>query len=151
MVFQWDRQKSSSGLEYASPCMMALANLLSHPELGTARMATPVGSRQILRSAKDLGRVLALAWLAGDDETETWSGRWRFALEDRFPDRWKGLAARVGDGLRALLDDANAFEEAWFTCMTGLLAGKNVTLDQLRATAARLLADCIEPLEAAVP
>jgi hypothetical protein len=143
-----DREKSEAGLEYATPCMMALANLLSHPELGTARMSTPIDDRSILRSAKDLGRVLALASLAGDDETETWAQRWRFALETCYPDRWHVLAARVGDGLRALLLDSSALEEAWFTCTTGLLSGKNVTLEQLRATAERLIADCIEPLQA---
>ena len=33
-----NRLKSIAGLEYASPAMMALANLLSHPEVGTARI-----------------------------------------------------------------------------------------------------------------
>ena len=141
-----DREASDSGLEYAAPCMMALANLLSHPTLGSARMTGLVGGRAILRSAKDVGRVLALAWLAGPDETDRWAERWRFALKQCFPERWQTLASRAGDGLRALLDDAGPFEEAWFTCDTGLLSGKGVTQEQLRATAQRLLVDCVEPL-----
>jgi hypothetical protein len=65
------RLRSESGLEYASPAMMALANLLSHPMVGNERIQS--GPMQgFLRSAKDLGRVLALARLAGRDETETW-------------------------------------------------------------------------------
>lgn len=141
-----DREASDSGMEYATPCMMALANLLSHPTLGSARMSTLVGDREILRSAKDLGRVLALAWLSGPEETDRWAARWRFALESSFPDRWRALALRAGDGLRALLADASAFEEAWFSCDTGLLSGKRLTQGQLRATAERLLVDCVEPL-----
>ena len=37
-VTSLNRLKSNVGLEYASPSMMALANLLSHPEIGTARI-----------------------------------------------------------------------------------------------------------------
>jgi hypothetical protein len=36
-----DRQRSEAGLEYAHPSMMTLANLLSHPELGSHVMSTP--------------------------------------------------------------------------------------------------------------
>ncbi len=141
-----DREASEAGLEYATPCMMALANLLSHLTLGDARMTTLIGGREILRSAKDLGRVLALAYLSGPAETDAWGARWRFALDTCFPDRWRALALRAGDGLRELLADASAFEEAWFTCSTGLLVRQGLTQDQLRATADRLLVDCIEPL-----
>lgn len=144
-----DRQRTASGVEYASPAMMALANLLSHPTSGSARMSTAIDGRDILRSAKDLGRVLALARLAGREETEGWWKHWRLALKECFPDRWRELAMRVGDGLRELLDDDAVFEEAWFTCDVGLLNGKGVTADALRATARRLLVDAIEPLEVA--
>jgi hypothetical protein len=58
--------------------MMAAANLLSHKELGTARMTGAIEGRSLLRSAKDLGRVLSLAWLAGPDQTCTLSvALWR--------------------------------------------------------------------------
>ena len=76
-----DRQRSEAGLEYAHPSMMALANLLSHPKLGDHVMSTPVGERDIHRSSKDLGRVLALARLESREETERWAPRWRYALE----------------------------------------------------------------------
>ena len=142
-----DRERSPSGLEYASPCMMALASLLSHQTIGTARMSTPIDGRPILRAAKDLGRVVALARLAGRDRTEEWANRWRFALERCFPDRWRDLATNAGKGLRELLANQTAFEEAWFTCNVGILSSKNVTVEQLRITAERLMVDAIEPLE----
>jgi hypothetical protein len=47
-------------------------------------MTTLIGGREILRSAKDLGRVLALAYLAGPGETDAWvragGSRWRPAF-----------------------------------------------------------------------
>jgi len=137
-----DRERSSAGLEYASPCMMALANLLSHPEVGTTRII----DTQVLRSAKDLGRAIALAWLAGPDAVDGWAKRWQFALMECFPDRWRQLAQRVGDGLRELLEDRGAMREAWITCDDGLLNGKGVTVEQLRLTAERLTVDVIDPL-----
>lgn len=140
-------RERADGLQYASPCMMALANLLSHRTVGTARMTESIDGRSILRSAKDLGRSVALARLAGDDEAEQWPRRWMFALKDRFPKRHSELASRVGDGLRALLADDDAFEEAWFTSNYSILAGLGVTVPQLRASANRLLKEVVEPTE----
>jgi hypothetical protein len=66
MAILASRRKSSDvGIDYAAPELMALANLLSHPSLGTERMSAPIRGRRLLRSAKDLGRVLALSYLAG--------------------------------------------------------------------------------------
>jgi hypothetical protein len=127
--------------------MMALANLLSHPELGSHVMSTPVEDRYVHRSSKDLGRVLALARLEPREETERWEPRWRFALEKCFPTRWTSLAARLGMGLRALLDDDMRFDEAWHCCNVGLLAAMGITKEQLHFTALQLLQDAIAPLE----
>jgi hypothetical protein len=139
------RIKSAVGLEYAAPSMMALSNLLSHPKVGDGRIES--GTMQgVLRSAKDLGRVLALARLAGRDETEKWIEPWAAALRDRFPNEWKELAAHAGDGLRELLDDDAALEEARQTTEVGLLNGMGVTLAMLKATGERLFLDVIEPL-----
>ncbi len=140
-----NRLTSGPGLEYAAPAMMALANLLSHPAVGDERIQS--GAMQgTLRSAKDLGRVLALARLAGRDETEKWVTPWIDGLNDRFPDDWKELAAHAGDGLRELLDDAAALEEARQTTEVGILNGMNVTAAMLKATGERLMLDVIEPL-----
>ncbi len=140
-----NRLKSTVGLEYALPSMMALANLLSHPDIGTARIESgPMAG--LLRAAKDLARVIALARLAGRDEAEQWLPQWRAALELCFPDDWKNLALRLGDGLKELLGDENALEDACKTTDVGLLSGMGVTTTMLRASGERLRMDVIDPL-----
>jgi hypothetical protein len=146
-LVQHDRKMSSSGLMYASPVMMALANLLSHPRLGHERMSEPIDGRSLLRSAKDLGRVLALARLTARDELAAWASAWKHALERSFPEEHRALARRAGDGLRALLADPDALDEARHTADVGLLHGYQITAEQLAAIGRQLLVDAIEPLE----
>ncbi len=137
---------SEVGIRYANPAMMALANLLSHPRLGTERMSEPIGGRKLLRSSKDLGRVLALAWLAGADETDRWRDLWWTALQQTFPADADALARNAGAGLEELLATPSALEQAHHAVAIGLLAGKNVTVDNLRAQGARLQVDVIRGL-----
>ncbi len=146
-LVQHDRKTSANGLMYASPVMMALANLLSHPRLGVERMSEPIGDRSLLRSAKDLGRVLALVRLAPRDEVSAWAPAWADALKRSFPDEHRALAMRAGDGLRALLADPEVLDEARHAADVGLLHGYQVTSEQLTAIGRQLLADAIEPLE----
>jgi hypothetical protein len=135
-------------LFYAHPSMMALANLLSHRTLSAHTMSSPIGGRpDVHRHAKDLGRVLALTHLESRTELETWETRWLEGLRQVFPARWPELACSVGDGLRALLADPT-FDEALYCCRVGLLAGTGVSEVNLRATAARVFVDVIEPVEA---
>jgi hypothetical protein len=140
-----DRRDTELGIQHASPPLMALANLLSHPTLGTARMEGEIEGRKILRSAKDLGRVLALAWLEPND-LETWLPIWRNALQTCFRDDSAALAASAGSGLRSLLADDAALEEAHFTTSVGLLRGHSVTTERLRIAGERLLIDVIDPI-----
>lgn len=101
------RIASHVGLEYAQPSMMALTNLMSHPQVGTIRIASG-DMRGVLRSAKDLGRVIALARLEGREGTEAWKEHWLRAIQECFPTSWKALLINVGSGLEELLDDDNA-------------------------------------------
>ncbi|PYT06385.1 MAG: hypothetical protein DMF60_09530 [Acidobacteria bacterium] len=140
------RLRSKEGLDYASPAAMALTNALSHSDLGEKRMSEPVGGRAILRSAKDLGRVLALAWLEGREGTEAWLPEWRRMLKECFPSRWRTLARSAGKGLRSLLDSPTALEEARITTEVGLLNRLDVSTDMLHATGERLFADVISAL-----
>ncbi len=139
------------GIAVARPEMMALANLLHHPVIGTETMSGLIEERTIKRSNKDLGRVIALAWLAtrhNEDELLAWAEIWAAALQRRFPDDWQALAARAGNGLRQLLASPVDLEEAAHSCTSGLLAGRGLSVEQLQNTGRRLMQDAVEPLEA---
>lgn len=139
------------GIQIARPEMMALANLLEHPEIGPETMAGGFAGRlDIKRSNKDLGRVLAIARLAverNEDALLDWPGIWKTALRDRFPDDWAQLARRAGQGLKALLASEADLEQAWHTCAYGMLASDPPTLIALRIAGERLLRDAVEPME----
>jgi len=139
--------KTPSGISYAAPSMMALANLLAHQTIDrSAVIKTLQAGREILRAAKDLGRVLALAWLTDPAELRTWPELWRSALRKRFPKEHTGLAARAGDGLRALLADPDALDQARHSVDIGLLAGHGLNVANLSAVAAQLLGLVLDPL-----
>jgi hypothetical protein len=72
---------------------------------------------------------------------------WLAALTHCFPNRWRGLAASAGSGLRRLLDSDEDLQEATFICASGLLARRQTTADQLRDIGRRLLVFAVEPLE----
>jgi hypothetical protein len=143
----YGQQRARHGLRYAAPEMMALSNLLAHRRIGPEHIGAPIEGRRVLRSAKDLGRVLAIARLAERAETEAWVGPWTDALRGAYDGADVAeLGAHAGDGLRALLDDPGAFDDAHFAVDVGLLRGHAVTATQLRAIAEQLLVDAIEPL-----
>jgi len=139
------------GISYARPEMMALANLLEHPEIKPERMSGLFAGRAIKRSNKDLGRVLAIATLADLDDYRPWATAWRDALKACFPDEWQTLALRAGAGLRALMASQSDFEEAHHTCLNGLLASQSPSQDSLFAAGERLLVDAVETLEDSIP
>ena len=138
------------GIYIARPEMMALANMLEHPAIGPELMSGMLQGRRIKRSNKDLGRVLAIAYLStGKDEdimTE-WPKIWQNALQDRFPDDWRNLARNTGAGIRLLLRNETDLAEAYHTCRYGLLAAQPPTMEQLKIAGQRLLQDAVEPLE----
>ncbi len=136
-------------LRCARPSNMALSLLLPHQEIGTHYMTSPVGSRSILRSAKDLGRAITIARLAGREHVESWPQSWSAALRSSFPTTHQAIAAATGNGLRALLADPVALEEAHYSASyQGFLAQDAVTLDGFRGDGERLLVDAVEPFEA---
>lgn len=138
------------GVRYARPEMMALANLLHHPTIGTATMSGGFfGATPVKRANKDLGRVMALAYLSLEndrDAMERWSESWRDALSARYPLRIEDLTARLGLGLVELMASRDDFNEAVRTCSLGLLRSMDVGPKALEATARRLIAEAIEPL-----
>ncbi len=140
-----DRLRSDVGLEYASPSMMALANILSHPQVGTQKIESGTMTG-VLRSAKDLGRVIALAHLAGREETEAWHDLWLKATQECFPEHWKELLIQIGSGLEELLQDQNALDDARITTDIGILNGLQISAEALQGIGERLIQDVIEPL-----
>lgn len=141
------QQIVSSGLSYAAPPMMALANLLSHPTLERhVLVQKPEDGRPIMRSAKDLGRVLAIAWLTKPSELATWPALWRAALRKRFPREHIELARRAGNGLRALLADPEALDQARHSVDVGLLSGHGIDAANLAAVGAQVVGLVLAPL-----
>ena len=145
-VVALETQTSSAGIDYANSSMMALTNLLSHPQVGTARIESG-NFTGLLRGAKDLGRVIALAHLTGRDETEAWIAPWLNAFDKCFPTEKRSLGETLGDGLRELITDPNALNDAHKTTDIGLLNGMNVTPENLKATGERLIVDVIDPVQ----
>jgi len=135
------------GIRYARPEMMALANLLEHPEIKPERMSGLFAGRAIKRSNKDLGRVLAITSLANLNDYRPWAVYWKEALEHCFPNEWRDIASRAGSGLRELMRSQDDLEEAHHTCIYGLLASQPPTIDALMAAGERLLGDVVETLE----
>ena len=138
------------GIYVAQPQMMAIANLLEHPEIRPETMRGLIAGREIKRSNKDLGRVLAIARLSiaqDEDALLKWPTQWQQALQARFPNDWRDLALRAGAGIRKLLDSPNDLDEARHTCEFGLLASQPPNADQLQIVGRRLLVDAIEPLQ----
>jgi hypothetical protein len=147
---EFDPLSTDSGLKIARPEMMALANLLHHPQLGSETMSGLIEGRRIRRSSKDLGRVLALAFLAereDEDAIESWPEAWGTALNARFPDDCGPWLETLGSGLEQMLQPEHAedLEEAHHTCITGLLARHRPSLETFEAVGRRVMGELIQP------
>jgi hypothetical protein len=147
---EWQPLETAQGVRIARPEMMALANLLHHPEIAD----TPIAGTDYKRSNKDLGRVLALAYLTvqrdrrdDTDELEAWAGRMWTALRDKFGDQAPRLATQAGTGLRAMMASPADLDQALRIANLGLLASLDVSMEAFRATGARFVAEVIEELE----
>lgn len=144
--------KAESGIRIARPEMMALANLLHHREIRPDTMSGLIDERRIKRSNKDLGRVLALAWLAvarDEDALERWPALWLEALQAAFSNDWRDLVLTTGHGLEMLLDARHQedLDEARLTCVYGLLATDRPGSAAFRATGERVLEEGVRELQ----
>ena len=98
--------------------------------------------RKIKRANKDLGRVVALAFLADrqdENALEAWKSRWQQALKDMAPHHAEQLLAAAPSGLQALLISPSDIEQALHTVNNGLLSATPITADQFVIAMRRLL------------
>ena len=105
-------------------------------------MPKPFANRQIKRSKKDLGRAVALAFLADrqdENALEAWKPRWRDALVQMAQDQAEHLLFVVPSGLRALLDSPPDIEQALHTDNSGFLSATPMSADQFVIAMRRLL------------
>lgn len=146
---EWQPIKTQHGVLIARPEMMALANMLHHPTIGPELMRDTPRKR----SNKDLGRVLALAYLTLErdtrdktDEFYQWAGHMWAALREKFGEDARELALGAGAGIDALLASRFDADDALWLANYGLLRGLDVDRDRFAATGRRLQAEVLEPL-----
>lgn len=143
------------GIRVARPSALALVNLLNHPTLTPATMSAPIGGKTLRRCAKDLGRVLAITFLQLRQDRDLgvtgWVDEWTRALNTCYPTQVGQLAQRAGSGLEALLASPEYLEEAFHSCVHGLLHSfENLPVDALVVAGNRLLTDVIRPVAQAL-
>ena len=141
-LVQFQPTLSEYGIQVASPEMMALANLLHHPAIGSAVMGQQFAGRQIKRSNKDLGRVVALGFLADQQDEnalESWPSRWKEALQTMAPAHAERLLVEAPKGLKALLTSPRDIEQALHTVNNGLLTAMPLAPAQFVIALRRLI------------
>ncbi|WP_257386941.1 hypothetical protein [Tahibacter caeni] len=114
------------GLRVARPARMALAHLLEHAEPDTTPIAGLPG--QPPRFVKDVGRAVALWWLARQQSPladRQWLAEWRETLTALYPDDVAALKAAAARGVANLADLLRA---AHTIALNSLLAAHGTTL-----------------------
>lgn len=146
---EWKPLSTPYGVRIARPEMMALSNMLHHPTISD----TLIAGTDYKRANKDLGRVLALAYLAiardrrsGHNELGQWASRMWEALQAKFGSHAKKLALRAGSGIDALLTSRPDLAQALRIANLGLLSSLDLGLDAIEATGFRFQAEVLEPL-----
>ncbi len=146
---EWQPLSTQPGVLMARPEMMALANMLHHPEISD----TLIADTPWKRSNKDLGRVLVLAHLTlardrrdGTTELDQWASRMWDALREKFGGHARELALRAGRGIDALLASETDLEQALRIANLGLLASLDIGMRAIEATGRQFQEDVLRQL-----
>lgn len=119
--------ESPQGLRIALPANMALAHLLEHAEPDRTPIAGLPGNPP--RFVKDVGRAVALWWLAAQQSpmaSREWSVQWNDALQALFPEAVRQCRVQAKAGLTAL---TGYLREAHAVAVNSVLAPHGTTLD----------------------
>lgn len=130
--------ESPHGLRVALPANMALAHLLEHAEPDRTPIAGLPGNPP--RFVKDVGRAVALWWLAGQQSptaAREWSTQWSGALQALFPETIGQHRVQARTGLSVLTD---YLREAHAVAARSVLAPHGTTLDTFRRAHRSLMA-----------
>jgi hypothetical protein len=142
-VTQYQTVQHESGLMMASVAMMALSNLLHHPQIGEATMKAPILGREIKRANKDLGRVIAMASIVDvmdENALEGWPEIWRQALSALgAPVSTVERLVSINSGVNALLVSHADQNEALHSVNNGLLSSRPMDLRQFKIAIERYL------------
>jgi hypothetical protein len=125
------------GLRVAHPACMALAHLLEHADPDRTPISNLPGRPP--RFTKDVGRAIALWWLAGQQSvtaSETWRQAWNEALATLYPAHASEMMEAARKGLESV---ANYLRESHQIALNGVLAPHGTTLDAWRRAYAGLL------------
>jgi hypothetical protein len=131
-------EDTTFGLRVARPPCMALAHLLEHADPDRTPISNLPG--QPPRFTKDVGRAIALWWLAGQQSVtagEAWRQAWHEALTALYPNRLAEMHVAAHDGLSSVTD---YLREAHQIAINGVLAPHGTTLDAWRRAYSGLLA-----------
>ena len=138
-----DAEETEFGLRVARPARMALAHMLEHKEPDRTPISSVPGTPP--RFTKDVGRAIALWWLAGEQSPlsgERWLTEWRETLAALYPDRMVEIKAAAQRGLISVSDYLG---DAHSIALNSLLAPHGTTIDAWRRAYAGLL-DLVESL-----
>jgi len=142
-VTQFQPVLHESGLQLASVATMALSNLLHHPQIEDKRMSAPIEGRLIKRANKDLGRVIAMAFISDqldENAVQSWPAIWQQALQELgAPEVTRAKLDGINSGMRALLESREDQDEALHSVNNGLLSSRPMDLRQFQIAIQRYL------------